>query len=341
MTPRDLVMAQIDHQETKPVPYSLGFEGDVPEQLDRHYGSDAWRQKLVSYFAAVGGQDTWLRRPKDDSWDIDAYGSLWRTDRRPFHLEKPGMPEPSFDGYDFPSVDLFLEAAQDSKAEAKKMLAEEPDRYRFIGMGWGLFESSWGIRGFENALMDVAAHEDFYIELLDRITDHFLAFVDFWKDVPADAIMFGDDWGDQRGVIVGPDRWRKLFKPRYAKIYEATHAQGKKCISHCCGSVADIMDDIVEIGLDVLESVQPEAQGMNPYELKRRWGDKIAFWGCLGSQSTLQFGTPDEIRAEVRKLRHEMGRGGGYILCPAKSLQPGTPLENAVATVEVFAEEQM
>ena len=83
--------------------------------------------------------------------------------------------------------------------------------------------------------------------------------------------------------------------------------------------------------MDVLESVQPEAAGMNPYELKRKWGDKITFWGALGSQSTLAFGTPEQIRAEVRRLRTEMGRGGGYILAPAKALQPETTTENAVA----------
>jgi uroporphyrinogen decarboxylase len=100
--------------------------------------------------------------------------------------------------------------------------------------------------------------------------------------------------------------------------------------------VADIMPDIIEIGLDVLESVQPEAAGMNPYELKRKWGGKIAFWGGLGSQSTIPFGTPGEIKAEVRRLCREMGRGGGYILAPAKSLQPETPTANAVAVVEAF-----
>ena len=189
--------------------------------------------------------------------------------------------------------------------------------------------------------MDAVAEPDFYDELLDRITEQFLAYVDFTcRNLPdVDAVMFGDDWGDQRGVIVGPERWRTLFKPRYARIYEAAHAHGKVVISHCCGSVVDIMPDIIEIGLDVLESVQPEARGMNPYELKRRWGDKITFWGGLGSQSTIPFGTPSEIHAEVRRLRQEMAKGGGYILAPAKTLQPGTPTENAAAVVEAFTSE--
>ena len=118
--------------------------------------------------------------------------------------------------------------------------------------------------------------------------------------------MFGDDWGDQQGVIVGPERWRKFFKPKYAKIYETVHKKGKYVISHSCGSVADIIPDIIEIGLDVLESVQPEAQGMNPYELKKKWGDKITFCGCLGSQNTIHFGSPAEIHSEVIHLRKKL-----------------------------------
>ena len=118
------------------------------------------------------------------------------------------------------------------------------------------------------------------------------------------------------------------------RIYEAARAQGKIVISHSCGSVVDIMPDMIEIGLDVLESVQPEARGMNPYELKRAWGDKITFWGCLGSQSTIPFGTPDEIRKRVKDLCEVMGKGGGYIVAPAHCIQPDTPLENVIAIYE-------
>ena len=206
-------------------------------------------------------------------------------------------------------------------------------------MGWGLWESYWGIRGFENAMVDCISEPDFFAELLDRLTDLYLAQIARCADLPADAIMFGDDWGHQRGVLMGPERWRTFFKPRYERICEAAHAQGKIVISHCCGSIADIMADVIEIGLDVLESVQPEAAGMNPYELKQQWGDKITFWGGLGSQSTIPFGTPEEIHHEVQRLCEEMSAGGGYILAPAKPLQPETPTENAVAVVEAFTDQ--
>jgi uroporphyrinogen decarboxylase len=148
------------------------------------------------------------------------------------------------------------------------------------------------------------------------------------------AVFLADDWGDQRGVLIGPERWRKVLKPRLARLYQACHDRGKLTISHCCGNVTDIMDDLVEVGLDVLECVQPEA--MDPYELKRRWGDKITFWGGLGSQSTIPFGTPETIDAEVARLCREMGKGGGYLLASSKELQPETSAENALAVLEAF-----
>ena len=337
MTPREIVLEQIHHRPTKPVPYVLGFEGDVAERITGHYGDEAWRERLVTYIAGCGGIDRRKEETIDEGRTRDLFGSIWRTDRRPFHLEQPGLPRPSFDGYDFPAAGDFV--APDMKQNALEKLKELSECFTTIGAGWGLWESCWAIRGFENALMDCVAEPDFFAELLDRLTEVYLEQLELCADIPADAFMFGDDWGDQRGVMIGPERWRRYLKPRYARIYEAAHAQGKIVISHCCGSVVDIMPDAIEIGLDVLESVQPEARGMNPYELKRKWGDKITFWGCLGSQSTIPFGTPEEIRAEIQRLRREMGEGGGYILAPAKSLQPETPTQNAVAVVEAFTAE--
>ncbi|MHC4983526.1 MAG: uroporphyrinogen decarboxylase family protein [Planctomycetota bacterium] len=339
MKPREVILRTIEHREVRPVPYTLGFEGDVAERLDEYYGGKGWRKRIETYFAGTGVVETMNKEPMEqEGLQRDPYGSIWRVDRRPFHLEQPALPEPSFDNYDWPAPERFF-VNEKRAAEAREQCLKNKDNY-FVraGLGWGLFETCWGIRGFQNVLMDVVAEPDFFEELLDRITDQFLAYVDFTcRSLPEiDAIMFGDDWGEQRGVIVGPERWRKFFKPRWAKIYSRVHEHGKLTISHCCGSIVDIMGDIIEIGLDVLESVQPEARGMNPYELKKRHGDKLTFWGCLGSQSTIPFGTPDEIRAEVNKLCREMGKGGGYILAPAKALQPETPTENAAAVVEAF-----
>ena len=333
MTPRDIVLAQINHRETETVPYTLAFEPDVGARLDEHFGDAAWRQRLMPYITRCGTISKPLQTPVDDTHTRDAFGTVWRTDRLPRVVVEPGLKGPSFQGYDFPSVDTFLDP--ELKAAAIGSAQELTDSFTIVAPGLCLW-SCWYLRGFETTLMDCVAEEDFFEELLERMTELTLALVKECAGVPADAIMMGDDWGDQRGVLIGPERWRRFYKPRYARIFEAIHDQGKLAIMHCCGSAADIMGDVIEIGLDVIESVQPEAAGMSPYALKAAWGDKITFWGGLGSQSTIPFGTPDEIREEIRRLRREMSKGGGYILAPAKPLRTETPTENAVAVVEEF-----
>lgn len=347
-TPRETVFQAIGHIQPETVPYTLGFESevdarlnedsDVEARLDAYYGAPDWRKRLKRFMTGVGAVDTDLKTKLAEGRVLDAYGGIWRTDRLPWHLETPPLKEANFDGYTFPSPQVFYRP--DWKENACSTIAANPDTFIVGNLGWGLFERSWNLRGFENILTDVIDHPDFFEEALDRIMNLYLDFVDYTCELPIDGILFGDDWGDQRGVIIGPARWRKFLKPRWAKIYQRVHQHGKIVMHHSCGSVAAIMPDLIEIGIDVLESVQPEAAGMNPYELKKKWGDKMTFWGCLGSQSLIPFGTPDALRAEISRLRREIGRGGGFILSPAKPLRQETPTENAVAIVEGFAAER-
>ncbi len=335
LTPKERVIARIQHHDTDFTPYTLDFEGDVAVQLDGYYGSRAWRERLDDSIRRVSA--TSVKLYADEAvgpLSTDVYGTTWRTDRRPIHLEQPALRSPSLDGFAFPSMDLIFQPGWKEAA----LKAMEPHRQYFLvaDFSFGLFERSWTLRGFNNALMDAAGDPDFYDALVQRIAEHQLAIVDHLVQLPVDGIMFGDDWGYQSGVLLGAKRWRKFLKPRLARMYEHTHASGKFVLSHCCGSIVDILPDLIEIGLDVYESVQPEADRNSPYELKRKFGEKLTFWGGLGSQSTIPFGTPAEIKAEVDHLCREMGRGGGYILAPAKSLQPETPVTNAAAVVEAF-----
>lgn len=337
MTPKEIVLAQIQHRETDMVPYTLPLEDMMRRQLDAYYGDVGWRERLVPYIVGVNAVDTDMKTPIDEKYVRDGYGGIWRQDCLPWHLEQPPLPEPSFAGYTFPSPSKFYRP--ELKAQAWKTCEAHADSFLVGNLGWGLFERSWTLRGFENILIDAITEPEFFEEVLDRLMRLYLDFVEYTIDLPIDAILFGDDWGDQRGVILGPERWRHFLKPRWAKIYAAVHRQGKIVMSHSCGSVADIIPDLIEIGLDVLESVQPEAAGMNPYELKRKWGKQITFWGCLGSQSIIPFGTPAAITTEVQKLKSNMSKGGGFILSPAKPLQAETPIQNAVALVEALTEE--
>ncbi|MHB1293896.1 MAG: uroporphyrinogen decarboxylase family protein [Anaerolineae bacterium] len=332
-TPRERVIAQIRHQETDPIPYTLSWEGDVADRLDVHLGSPAWRSKVDSAIRHVPGARLAVDTDVQPTF-TDPFGNVWRTDRRPFHLERPALAEPSLEGFDFPGLEAAFPAPWPQPA--LDALATSADHFTVTGFSFGLFERTWTLRGFTEALMDAAADPGFYDELVERVAEHQLAVIERLLELPVDGIMFSDDWGYQQGVLLGAERWRRFIKPRLARMYARVHAVDKFTLSHCCGSIADIMPDLIEIGLDVIESVQPEARGMDPYALKRQYGDQITFWGGLGSQSTIPFGTPAEIKAEVAHLCREMGRGGGYILAPSKSLQPGTAVENAAAVVEAF-----
>ncbi len=332
MKPRDIVLEQIHHRETSPLPFTLDFEQGVDARLDEHYGTDSWREWLPPYIVRVTTIDEDRPSPIDDVTYRDAFGSVWSTAGRPMHLLEPGLKSPSFEGYEFPSWEMFVDDGLHE--QALETCARCSDSFLVAGFGWGLFERPWVMRGFENAFSDMIVEPDFYEELLDRVLEMHLKFVEVSAQLPVDGIMFSDDWGDQRGVLVGPERWRRLLKPRLAKLYQAVHDHGRIALSHCCGNVTDIIPDIIEIGLDVLQSIQPEA--MNPYELKSRWGDKITLWGGLGSQSVIPFGTREAIFEEVGRLCEVMPRGGGYILGPAKALQPETSAVNAAAVLEAF-----
>jgi uroporphyrinogen decarboxylase len=334
-TQKERVLAQIHHEETDIVPYTLGFEPGVPERLDEYYGSAAWRSRLddaIRYISATSAEmyvDESLR-----PLSTDIYGTTWRTDRRPTHLETPALPEPTLKGYSFPPITTIFQPGW--KEKALEAIRPVQDHFVVSGYSFGLFERTWTLRGFDNALIDAAGDPDFYEELCEQIAQHQLAIVEHLVQLPVDGIMFSDDWGYQDGVLLGAKRWRRFIKPRLARLYACAHSSGKYVLNHCCGSIVDILPDLIEIGLNVYESVQPEAKNNNPYELKRRFGDRLTFWGGLGSQSIIPFGRPEEIKAEVSRLRGEMSRGGGYILGPAKSIQPETPIENAVALVEAF-----
>ncbi|MDI7275359.1 MAG: uroporphyrinogen decarboxylase family protein [Anaerolineae bacterium] len=335
LTPRERVLAEIQHREPDAVPYTLYWEGDVGERLDAHFAGPAWRSRLDNAIRGVPGPNLVVDETAGPCY-TDLFGSTWQLDHRPYRLIRPALSEPSLEGYRFPSLEACFPPGW--KERALHAIEAYRDHFLVVGFGFGLFERTWTLRGFDEVLMDAAADPGFYDRLVGAVAEHQMAIVERLLELPVDGIMFSDDWGYQRGVLLGPERWRRFIKPRLARMYERVHGAGRYVLSHCCGSIADIMPDVIEIGLDVLESVQPEAEGMDPYGLKRRYGGQITLWGGLGSQSIIPFGTPAAIRAEVAKLCREIGRSGGYILSPAKALQPETPTENAAAVVEAFLE---
>jgi uroporphyrinogen decarboxylase len=340
MTPKERVVAQIEHHETDYLPYVLDFERefDIEARVDAYYGSDQWRSNLENHIVRIRAvsDNFWSRKPDLPEFWTDLFGTTWRTRPRPRHPVKPALQEPSLENYTFPTLEACFDPGWEEAAQRE--IGANQDRFIVADVASGLFERSTMMRGYENALMDVILHRDFYEELVDKIMSMQMQMLDRLLQLPIDGIFFIDDWGYQHGVTIGAERWREIFKPRYARMYKKVHDAGKYALSHSCGGIEEILPDVIEIGLDVYESVQPEAKDNSPYDLKRKYGDEITFWGGLGSQSTIPFGTADELRNEIKRLSEEMGRGGGYILAPAKPIQPETPTENIIAILESFLE---
>lgn len=346
MTQRERISNQLMHKETDYVPYAHHccphfvepLAMDVEHRLNDYYGTTQWIKTVddnnhMQKINLAPPIDLSLRKtdPNEISIYTDAWGSKIKSGRIRKVIEE-AIPTPDLSAYKFPDVmDSFPKGWE---AYARKDCEQKKDQFKVIGLGASLFEMTWKLRGVENALMDSACEPVFYEELVDGIFQYMMEKVKLLCQLPVDGIMFSDDWGDQRGVILGPKMWRKYFKERYRQLYDVVHQSGKFTLSHCCGNIIDIIPDAIDIGLDCLQSVQPEA--MNPYYLKKEFGKDMAFWGGLGSQSIIPFGTPEELRSEIDRLATTMGKGGGFILCPAKPFQSDTPTENAAAVLEGF-----
>jgi uroporphyrinogen decarboxylase len=141
-----------------------------------------------------------------------------------------------------------------------------------------------------------------------------------------------DDYGTQRGMLMSPAHWRELVKPCLARIYGLAKSRGLAVFHHSCGNILPIIGDLVDLGLDILHPIQPEA--MDILLLKREFGAQLTFCGGLSTQGLLVSATPDEVRREVRRLKREMGRGGGYILEPGITIQADVPRANLIAMID-------
>ena len=194
-----------------------------------------------------------------------------------------------------------------------------------------IFEAAWGIRGLENLLMDMVLEKDFTHALFDRVMQFPLTADKKYIEMGVDMLWLGDDIATQQGMMISLDTWREYFKPRYAAMFAEYKRMNPaiKLAYHSCGNCEGILDDMAEIGLDVINPIQPAA--MDPIAIKKRYGKRLALFGGLCVQYVLPNGTPEEVRCEVRRLKEKVGQDGGYILAPAHNIQSDTPLENVLA----------
>jgi len=273
----------------------------------------------------IGGENT---KP---GFFRDEFGVTWD---RSGHDKDIGIcdtqiPEPEFSGYTFPKPDL--EAVHSS---VKGFVNNGKDTFKFAKIGMIYFERAWSLAGMENLLEHFLLEQDFVDELFKNILDHNMQIIEAAMEYNVDGFYFGDDYGQQTGMIMSPGTWRQFIKPGLATMFEAVKKRGKTVALHSCGNISDILDDLIEIGLDIYQTVQPEIYDLK--ELKSRYGKNLSFWGAISTQRLLPFATPDELKTVVKQTVNILSTNGGYIAAPTHQVPDDVPPENIAALVEVL-----
>jgi uroporphyrinogen decarboxylase len=224
--------------------------------------------------------------------------------------------------------------------EAERLIAAHKSEYWIVGVTvTTIFEAAWALRGFEQMLMDFAENPELAEAILDIPFRYHLAAAKRLVELGVDMIWAGDDIGTQRGMLISPLSWRRFLKPRMAEFIATLKNINPqvKVAYHSDGNIEAVIPDLIEIGLDVLNPIQPAC--MDPAKIKRLYGDKLCFWGTIDEQHTLPFGTPEQVRGQVLERIESVGYNGGLIIAPTHHVQLDTPLENLWAMVHVVAGE--
>lgn len=309
MTSRDCVKAAIEHRSADRVPFSISLCGETMDALKEAIGENAAEQLVDSDVASVG--PPW--------WGWHDLGADWQE------MAAPASP---------PRV---IGSGDHQKFAANVKAARDTGKYVLVGIYGSHFEKAYFSRGFENFLADMAAEPAFARKLLSTIIEKNMVMLDNFLALPEiDGVMLGSDWGSQLDLLMSPAVWEEMIRPGEQREYDLIHSYGKDVWVHSCGNIVKALPSLVEMGLDVLNPVQPEA--MDIAMLKREFGEHLTFWGGISTQQTLPYGTPDEVRAEARRVRDMMSECGGYIFSPSQAVQDDVPLENILALFEVARE---
>jgi len=327
---KEWIRATLRHEDTGAVPYQFLPSPVALQRIIAHYGPDP--ANAVRIPIRMNGPKSIKPLYADPKQygpkAIDEFGVLWTTS--PIDRGSPLDPvlrEPDLSKYQFPAVDLNYRF-EDLAAWCRK----EETHFRFMWVG-DLWERATFMRGMEDLLMDVVLNRSFVQGLLRALADRVLETMEILFDrFDFEGIAMSDDYGVQRSLLISPEDWRKLVKPLLAEIYGMAKSRGKVVFHHTCGHVVPIIRDMIDIGLDILHPIQPEA--MDIFALKRDFGKEVTLCGGIPTQTLLVQGTPEQVKAEVRRLKREMGRGGGYILEPGITLQADIPPENIVAMID-------
>jgi uroporphyrinogen decarboxylase len=353
MTPRERVLAALGLEEPDQVPFEL-FLGLTPS-LHERFVAETGHEDPAEYWGVPVRSVQHRSTPMGEIWrryavyypdslpagtSINSFGVarvLGSTEHfvRYLHPLRSATIVEEIVDYPLPDPHRMARYAHLCTATAAlhaRNLAVQGELYVTI------FETAWSIRGYEETLADLYLNPDLVGALFDRLTALRVVEAKQLAEAGVDVLRLGDDVACQTGMLMSPAIWRRWLKPRLARVISAAKAVKPdiQIFYHSDGDCAAIIPELIEIGVSVLNPVQPEC--MDPAQLKAVYGDRLAFWGTVGTQSTMPFGSPDQVKAVVKARIETVGLGGGLLISPTHTLEPEVPWENVLAFIEAVRE---
>jgi uroporphyrinogen decarboxylase len=355
MRPRDRVAMALRHEEPDRCPMQVSFTPEFAARLRQdmalrgrrvhnpHGGGNTYELERAlqedMLLTSVGWANSYYMgdQPYVDEWGVGWTVQPYQTPFGTGHYTEiaahPLADEQAIGRYQPPDPDrpeLYADAAQ--------VVRDFQDEYWIVGVTvTTVFETAWALRGLEQMLVDMVVDPDLADEVLDFPYRYHLAAARRLVEMGVDMVWLGDDVGSQHEMLISPKMWRRFLKWRMANMIQELKAINPelKVAYHSDGDIRRIIPELIEIGLDVLNPVQPAC--MDPAALKKQYGDRLCFWGTIDEQQTLPFGSPEDVRAEVLQRLRTVGEAGGLILAPTHHVQLDTPLENFRAMVDTIA----
>ena len=373
MTSRERVVTTLEHREPDRVPFDCNFIYEGYLSIQKYLGikpekevypSNPWLAisnpiELLDalnidlcYIGLGKARNTPVFEYGMDNY-TDEWGVKFRKVEHPFGLHydffDPVFPDASLSEVEnYPWPDPNNSELTEGLEEKAKDLYENTD-FALIGkFSNSIFEQAFYMRGFENMLMDLSLNPEFTEALMRKLVDIALARLEVGLKACGQYIQCvrfaGDDMGQQNGMLMSPKSFREVIKPQFARYYREARKKidqynpAIKIMAHTDGDVYPIMPDYIEMGLDVLNPVQPYVAEMEHDKLKAEFGDRLAFHAAIDIQKVMPFGTPEEVKQEAIKTMKTLGPGGGYILAPTHYLQADVPPENIIALRDAVLE---
>jgi uroporphyrinogen decarboxylase len=335
VTRKERMRKTIQYEPVDRVPTQINYTADMGQKMAAHFGVDIQELPIFLDNHMLRVDLSFPKRIDEDRNVIfDWWGAGHATGEEGYFISvNPLADSKDLDLFSWPDADdpHLLE-------EAKQTIAKHGNEY-FItpNFGFCLFERAWSLRGLDTFMMDMALDPTWANELLERITEIQIKLIHRYLDLGVDGGYFGDDYGAQKNLLFSPKMWREMIKPRLARMFAPFRDRGLPVLMHSDGAIAEIIPDLVEIGLTTLNPVQPEV--IDHEWVQKTFDGRLAFYGGISTQTVLPYGNPEEAKAATRDAVHKLAPNNtGLLLAPSHRMMTDIPMANVKAMLAVFAE---